>query len=252
MSTDAAAVKLRLAVVTLFPDMFQALHFGVIEQAFARGLIEMSFINPRDFTSRSSDRVDDRPFGGGPGMVMQVEPLYQAIMQAKQQLPQARVIHLSPCGRPVTHSAILSAYQNQSLILLSSRYEGVDERLVDLAVDEQWSVGDFVVSGGELPAMMCIDAMARMIPGVLGHPESAAQDSFAQGVLDCPHYTRPAEIYGMTVPEVLRQGNHQAIAKWRGHQALKRTWLRRPDLLAKVTLSEEQKSWLHKWQDEEK
>lgn len=240
---------MRIAIVTLFPDMFNALNYGITGRAQQKGLLQLRFWNPRDFvlaepTSAYKYRaVDDRPFGGGPGMVMKVEPLQAAIQSAKKEFAQARVIHLSPQGKLMTQMNI-SEIINKEIILVTSRYEGVDERLIELEIDEEWSIGDYVLTGGELPAMVMIDVMARLIPGVLGHQDSAKQDSFINGLLDCPHYTRPEEYKGKRVPKVLLEGNHQAIASWRLKQALGRTWLRRPDLLKKQALTSAQQQLL--------
>lgn len=222
---------LRIAVVTLFPEMFTAItQYGITQRAIDNGLIEMSFWNPRDFTEDKHGRVDDRPFGGGPGMVMSCQPLQAAIHAAKKELPHAKVVELSPQGKLLKQSVMEN--NTQDIILIAGRYEGIDERLITLEVDEQWSIGDYVISGGELAAMVIADAMIRLLPGALGDEGSAKHDSFgANGLLDCPHYTRPQTFQGLNVPEVLLSGDHKAIEEWRGQQSLERTRIRRPDLL---------------------
>ena len=227
---------MKIQALTLFPEMFAAIgEYGVTGRAAKQGIWSFCAINPRRFADNRLGYIDDRPFGGGPGMIMMAPPLQAAIDEAVANCSgnpaSRRVIYLSPQGAPLTHQKVseLAGYDN--LILLCGRYEGVDERLLQSSVDEEISVGDFVVSGGELPAMMLMDAVLRLIPGVLGDIESAAQDSFANGLLDCPHYTRPSEFCGMAAPEVLKSGNHAAIAEWRLEQALRRTLNRRPDLL---------------------
>jgi tRNA (guanine37-N1)-methyltransferase len=226
---------LSLGIVSLFPDMFAALNYGVIGRALDEKRLSLSHFNPRDFSTDPHLRVDDRPYGGGPGMVMCYQPAADAIQAAKAKHPDAHVIHLSPQGQPLTHSKAKKLAQRPSLVLLASRYEGVDQRLIDTHVDEELSVGDFVVSGGELPAMMLIDAIGRFLPGVLGDAESAEQDSFADGMLDHPHYTRPEVIGGSSVPPVLLSGNHAAIAQWRLEKRKKSTWQQRPDLLKRCS-----------------
>lgn len=225
-------------VVTLFPEMFKALtDFGVTGKAVQQQLLTVALQNPRDFATDVHKTVDDRPYGGGPGMVMKVAPLRDAINALRQQVNGARpkVIALSPQGQRVVQRDIQDLVRDQThVIFVAGRYEGIDERLYDLEVDAEWSIGDYVISGGELAAMVIIDAVARMIPGVLGHAASAPQDSFMDGLLDCPHYTRPDEIDGLKVPEVLLSGDHAQIAKWRREQQVARTALRRPDLLEKI------------------
>lgn len=225
---------MNIQALTLFPEMFAAItEHGVTGRALKQGLWQFSSINPRRFADNRLGYIDDRPFGGGPGMIMMAPPLAAAIEEAKSQTDSGscRVIYLSPQGAPLTHQKVLELSQYSHLILLCGRYEGIDERLLQSSVDEEISIGDFVVSGGELPAMMLMDAVLRLIPGVLGDSRSADQDSFANGLLDCPHYTRPLEFHGMTVPAVLRSGNHALIAEWRLEQALRRTLARRPELL---------------------
>jgi tRNA (guanine37-N1)-methyltransferase len=224
-------------VVTLFPEMFKALtEFGVTSRAIENKLLQVALQNPRDFTSDVHKTVDDRPYGGGPGMVMKVEPLRSSIAALRQQAGSTavKVIALSPQGLKIEQRDIQALVQEQThVIFVAGRYEGIDERLYALEVDAEWSIGDYVISGGELAAMVIIDAMARMIPGVLGHAASAHEDSFMDGLLDCPHYTRPEEIAGLKVPEVLLSGDHAQIAKWRMEQKIERTKIRRPDLLKK-------------------
>lgn len=238
-----------IGVVTLFPEMFQAISdFGVTGRAVKNGLINLETWNPRDYTTDKHRTVDDRPYGGGPGMLMKVQPLRDAIRAARQaavqQGDEVKVIYLSPQGRKLDQTGVKTLVENQSLVLVAGRYEGIDERLLETEIDEEWSIGDFVLSGGELPAMTLIDAVSRLVPGVLGHEDSAAEDSFEQGLLDCPHYTRPEVIDDMAVPDVLLGGNHEEIRRWRLKQQLGRTWQRRPDLLAGRSLENEQQSLL--------
>jgi tRNA (guanine37-N1)-methyltransferase len=226
--------------------MFAAVSdYGVTGRAVQNGLLKIQCCNPRDYTTDRHQTVDDRPYGGGPGMVMKTAPLEQAIQAAKASVaPGATVIYLSPQGRPLDQEGLLELAQRPSLVLLAGRYEGVDERLIEAEVDEEWSIGDYVLSGGELAAMVMIDGLSRLLPGVLGHRLSAEQDSFAEGLLDCPHYTRPEHYRGRAVPDVLLSGNHEVIRRWRLKQSLGRTWLRRRDLLQKVELSDEQNTLL--------
>lgn len=231
---------MRAGIVTLFPDMFVALsEFGVSSRAIRDGLAELSFWNPRDYSTDKHRTVDDRPYGGGPGMLMKTGPLEGAINAAKQELPGAKVIYLTPQGKPLEQSAINQLAQCDSLILLCGRYEGIDERVIETHVDEEYSLGDYVLSGGELAAMVCLDAIIRLQPGALGHEESAGQDSFMNGLLDCPHYTRPEEFAGKVVPPVLLSGDHEAIRKWRLKQSLGRTWQRRPELIERMSKAKE-------------
>jgi tRNA (guanine37-N1)-methyltransferase len=249
---------MRIDVVTLFPEMVEhAAAFGVTGRARERGLWQLGVWNPRDFADDAYRTIDDRPYGGGPGMVMMAEPLGKAIAAARSAQREAGVertmtIHLSPAGERVTHARIaeLAAAANAGYVLVASRYEGVDERLIETEVDVELSVGDFVVSGGELPALMLVDAISRQLPGALNDAASAEQDSFAAGLLDCPHYTRPEVLAGRRVPEVLLSGNHAAIARWRREQALRRTWLRRPDLLQGRSLTKEEQNWLASFERE--
>ena len=241
-----------IQAVTLFGEMFRSItDYGVTGRALQRGLWHFNSINPRQFADNKLGYIDDRPFGGGPGMIMMAEPLQLAIDAAKAQ-HNGKVVYLSPQGSPLTHQKAAELAKLDSLILVCGRYEGIDDRLLSSAIDEEISIGDFVVSGGELPAMMLMDAVLRLIPGVLGDADSAGQDSFANGLLDCPHYTRPIEFRGMTVPAVLRSGNHALIAEWRLEQALRRTLQRRPDLLAGRALTPEESRLLQKIQQEER
>lgn len=228
---------MRISVVTIFPEMLEAVTgFGITRRAVESGLLEVNAVNPRDFTEDRHRTVDDRPFGGGPGMVMKVAPLQAAIQAARQAVGNAKVIYLSPQGRRLDQAAVEELAREQALVLVAGRYEGIDERLIETEVDEQYSIGDYVLSGGELPAMVLLDAVARRLPGVLGDESSAEQDSFTgdyENLLDCPHYTRPEVFEGEAVPEVLLSGHHADIARWRRKQSLGRTWQRRPDLLAR-------------------
>lgn len=224
---------MRFDVITLFPDFVRTVaEYGVGGRARDAGLIELATWNPRDYATDRHRTVDDRPYGGGPGMVMKVEPLRASIRAARAARDDdAPVIYLSPQGRPLDQGVVAELAGEPRLILLCGRYEGVDERVIEADVDDELSVGDYVVSGGELPAMVVLDAVSRLVPGVLGHDQSAAQDSFMGGLLDCPHYTRPEVVDERRVPEVLLGGDHGAVDRWRYKQALGRTWLRRPDLL---------------------
>lgn len=224
---------LEIGVITLFPEIFQALNYGIVGRALLKGIARVTCFNLRDWGLGIHHQVDDKPYGGGPGMVMMYEPLAEAIRCAKMQLPDCKVIYLSPQGRVFRQDLFntIAANQHTSLLLIAGRYEGIDERIIDAFVDEEWSLGDFVLSGGEFAALACIDAMIRLLPGSLGQSESAAQDSFMDGMLDYPHYSRPAEIEGRSVPRVLLSGDHEAIRSWRHQQALNKTKLKRPDLL---------------------
>ncbi len=224
---------MRFDVLTLFPALVeQVVSCGVTGRAADKGLIRLETWNPRDYATDAHRSVDDRPYGGGPGMVMRYQPLADCLAAAWQadETP-GKVIYLSPRGRRLDQQAVNRLAEDSRLILVSGRYEGIDERFVERHVDEEWSVGDYVLSGGELPAMTLIDAVTRQLPGALGHEDSARQDSFMEGLLDCPHYTRPEVIEGRAVPEVLLSGNHAEIARWRHEQALAATRERRPDLL---------------------
>jgi len=235
-----------IGIITLFPEMFKAItEFGVTGRAVKHNLLQVRCYNPRDFTHDKHKTVDDRPYGGGPGMLMMVQPLRDAIHSAKADAGDGvKVIYLSPQGRKLEQAGVKELSLNSKMILVCGRYEGIDERLIQSEIDEEWSVGDYVLTGGELPAMTLIDAVARFIPGVLGKQESAQEDSFADGLLDCPHYTRPEVLDGLTVPPVLMSGNHAEIRKWRLKQSLERTWLRRPELLESLALTDEQRKLL--------
>ena len=243
-------------VITLFPDMFLALTaHGITERAVTQSLIQLETWNPRDFTQDNYRRVDERPYGGGPGMVMLIEPLVKALTAAKQRAAELgikpRVVYLSPQGRTFNEAATQYLGQHQGLIFVCGRYEGIDERFIQRYVDEEWSIGDYVLSGGELAAMVMIDAISRRVEGVLGDCQSAQQDSFVSGLLDCPHYTRPENYNGDTVPEVLLSGNHAKIQAWCWQQSVKRTLERRPDLLASAPLNATQRRLLAQLQQEQ-
>ena len=245
-------------VVTLFPEMFEAVtESGVTGRARERKLFEVVLWNPRNFAVNSYRTVDDRPYGGGPGMVMMAEPLEKALNAARQRqkssgvnVNQTKVVYLSPQGRPLNHRLVMELAGLQGLVLLAGRYEGVDERLIARAVDDEISIGDYVLSGGELAAMVVMDAVVRQLPGVLGDAESASQDSFVNGLLDCQHYTRPEVYEGEAVPQVLLSGNHAEIARWRLKQALGRTWQRRPDLLGQRAPSTDERTLLEEFRKE--
>jgi tRNA (guanine37-N1)-methyltransferase len=239
-------------VITLFPEIFNAVTAsGITRRALERKLWDLRCWNPRDFTEDNHRTVDDRPYGGGPGMVMLAEPLEKAIAAAKAERGgNAKVIYFSPQGKPLTHQRVLDLAGKDGAILLCGRYEGVDERLIERCVDEEISLGDFVVSGGEIPALALIDACVRQLPGALNDADSAVEDSFVAGLLDCAHYTRPEVYEDMTVPDVLLSGNHEKIRRWRLKQALGRTWLRRPELLAGRLLSKEEAKLLEEFRQE--
>jgi tRNA (guanine37-N1)-methyltransferase len=231
---------MRFDVVTLFPAMVESVtEYGVLRRAAERDLMTLRTWNPRDYTRDVHRTVDDRPYGGGPGMVMMIEPLRQAIKDARAANPGARVVYMSPQGRVLNQDTVREFAECDGLILVSGRYEGIDERLIEMEVDEEWSIGDYVLSGGELAAMVVVDSVTRLLPGVLGDEDSAQQDSFMGGLLDCPHYTRPEDYEGRKVPPVLLGGHHGEIAKWRRQQSLIRTFQKRPDLLQQVELNEE-------------
>ncbi|KMT65349.1 tRNA (guanosine(37)-N1)-methyltransferase TrmD [Catenovulum maritimum] len=238
-----------VGVISLFPEMFDAItNHGVTGRAIKKGMIEFHRWNPRDFTYDKHRTVDDRPYGGGPGMLMMVQPLKDAIAAAKEQAGDGvKTIYLSPQGRKLDQAGAAELVNNPKLLLIAGRYEGIDERLIESEVDEEWSIGDYVLSGGELPAMTLIDSVSRLIPGVLGHELSAEQDSFNNGLLDCPHYTRPETLDDQQVPSVLLSGDHKKIERWRLKQALGRTWLRRPDLLNNLALTDEQVELLNEF-----
>jgi tRNA (guanine37-N1)-methyltransferase len=245
---------LQIEVITLFPEMVDTVtEYGITSRAVKRGLLKVNTWNPRDYTSDNHRKVDDRPYGGGPGMVMMAEPLSAAITDARGEFDPGDtpyVIHLSPQGRKLDQQGVMELVQRQHLILIAGRYEGIDERVIDKEVDEEWSIGDYVLSGGELPAMVLIDVLTRTLPGALGHEDSASEDSFFNGLLDYPHYTRPEKIDSQQVPDVLLSGNHEDIRRWRLQQALGRTWLRRPDLLESLQLDDEQQSLLESFKKE--
>ena len=247
---------LQFDVVTLFPPMFDAVaEAGVIGRAREKGIYQLVAWNPRDFAHNAYRTVDDRPYGGGPGMVMMAEPLSKAVAAARQRQKSAgvknpRVIHLSPQGRLLNHPLVMELTAEQGLVLLAGRYEGVDERAIAHEADDEISIGDYVLSGGELAAMVLIDCIVRQLPGVLGDAESASQDSFVNGLLDCPHYTRPEVFDGQAVPPVLLSGNHAEISRWRLKQALGRTWQRRPDMLQRRVLSDDERKLLEEFKQE--
>jgi tRNA (guanine37-N1)-methyltransferase len=237
---------MQIALVSLFPEMFAAVsEYGITGRAVSEGAVTLSYSNPRDYTEDRHRTVDDRPYGGGPGMLMKIDPLRQAIAAAREQVGEsAKVIYLSPQGQRFDHGSAVAMAKEQALILVAGRYEGVDERLIEAEVDEELSIGDYVLSGGELAAMVVIDAVTRQLPGVLGHELSAQEDSHVDGLLDCPHYTRPEDYRGKRVPEVLLSGNHEEIRRWRLKQALGRTYERRPDLLQGRAMTPEEEELL--------
>jgi tRNA (guanine37-N1)-methyltransferase len=242
---------MRFDVLTLFPEMvISAASYGITGRAQERGIVELSAWNPRDYTHDKHRTVDDRPYGGGPGMVMKYQPLHDALTAAKQagvgsaKTGTAKAVYLSPQGKPITQALLAEACELSQLILVAGRYEGVDERFVDLDCDEEWSIGDYVISGGELAALVIIDAITRLLPGALGDEDSAQQDSHVDGLLDYPHFTRPEQVEGVAVPDVLLSGNHADIDRWRTKQAVGRTWQKRPDLLDRKVLTAEQEKLL--------
>ena len=243
---------MRIQVITLFPEEFRPLvSLGVTGRAIADGKVRIEVLNPREFAQDRHRTVDDRPYGGGPGMVMAVEPLRSTIRKARQRAgTETKVSLFSPQGRPLDQNAIGELAQRQELILVCGRYEGIDERLIELEIDEEWSIGDYVLSGGELAAAVLTDAVTRLQPGVLGDELSAEQDSFTDGLLDCQHYTRPEEVEGLAVPPVLLSGDHGAIERWRKKQSLGRTWLRRPELLQELELDRESQTLLAEFKAE--
>jgi tRNA (guanine37-N1)-methyltransferase len=244
---------LHFDVVTIFPEMFEAVtRHGITRRALEEGLFDFRAWNPRDRVDDPHRTVDDRPYGGGPGMVMMIQPLRDAIAAARAAGNPGPVIYLSPQGRKVDQALVRSHSATPQMILLAGRYEGVDERFIELEVDEEWSIGDFVISGGELAAMVVVDAITRLLPGVLGHENSAQEDSFSAGLLDCPHYTRPEQYEDRRVPAVLLSGNHREIARWRRKQALGRTAQRRPDLIAAMELSKDDNVLLAEYVAEQK
>ena len=243
---------LRIGVVTLFPEMFGAVtDYGVTGRAMERGLVVLNLENPRCYATDKHAQVDDRPYGGGPGMVMMVEPTRSAIRAARQQIgPEARTVYLSPQGQRLEQQRLREFAGSPGFVLVCGRYEGLDERLIATEVDEEWSIGDYVLSGGELAAMVLVDGVVRLLPGALGHEDSAREDSFTDGLLDCAHYTRPETVDDLRVPEVLLSGDHGAIRRWRLKQSLGRTWLRRPDLLRERELNDEQLGLLEEFRRE--
>ncbi len=247
---------LQFDVVTLFPEMFDAVtELGVTGRARERGLYQFVAWNPRDFAVNAHRTVDDRPYGGGPGMVMMAEPAGKALQAARRRqisagVVQPRLVHLTPQGKPLNHVAVAELAREAGIVLLAGRYEGVDERVLEQMSIEEISIGDYVLSGGELAAMVVMDCIVRQLPGALGDAESASQDSFVDGLLDCPHYTRPEVYEGAAVPAVLLSGNHAAIARWRLKQALGRTWLRRPDLIERRKLTAEEQALLDEYRQE--
>lgn len=243
---------LQLGVISLMPEIMHGLNFGITGRALTEKIVTINCWNPRDWAKPPHRQVDDKPYGGGPGMVMMFEPLQAAITTAHQNLPKnCKTIYLSPQGKSIRQADLSQiAANNQSLLFIAGRYEGIDERIIANYVDEEWSLGDFVLSGGELAAMVYIDAIVRLLPGSLGHQASAQQDSFMNGLLDYPHYTRPAEVAGARVPEVLLKGNHQEIERWRRKQSLGKTWLKRPDLLTSLALNQADKQLLAEFRDE--
>ncbi len=244
---------MRFDVVSLFPEMVcGAASYGVTGRAIEQGIVALNLWNPRDYTQDKHRTVDDRPYGGGPGMVMKFQPLLDAVNAAKQQQAGglSKVVYLSPQGKPITQQLMQEASQHRQLILVAGRYEGIDERFIGQICDEEWSLGDYVISGGELAALIVIDAVSRLLPGVLGDEDSAKQDSHVNGLLDCPHYTRPEQSDLGDVPDVLLSGNHAEIKRWRMKQSLGRTWLKRPDLLEKQELSAEQQALLNEFRTE--
>jgi tRNA (guanine37-N1)-methyltransferase len=245
-------LEMRIDVVTIFPEMFTAIsNFGVTARAIQSGLVELGTWNPRDYARDKHRNVDDRPYGGGPGMVLMAEPLERAIEAARQDhTGDAKVMYLSPQGRRLDHGGVRELSSRSGMVLVCGRYEGVDERVLTRVIDEEWSIGDYVLSGGEIAAMTVIDAVTRQLPGALGDEDSAEQDSFANGLLDYGHYTRPEVFEGIAVPEILLSGNHDKIRRWRLKQSLGRTWLRRPDLLKKLSLTPEQKQLLEEFQSD--
>lgn len=238
-------------VIALFPEILQAMHYGITGRGLKNGLLSLNTWNPRDFSEDKHHSVDDKPYGGGPGMVMMAQPLSLAVDAAKKAAPKPpRVIYLSPQGAQFTQAVAEKMATQKSLILVAGRYEGVDERFLQSDIDEEWSIGDYVLSGGELAAMVVIDTISRLIPGVVKEEESVTQDSLSCGLLKYPQYTRPEEFKGKKVPEVLRSGNHRAIAEWRLKQALGKTWLKRADLFNKIALSDTEKRLLQEFKDE--
>ena len=237
---------MKIGLITLFPEMFDALlEYGISSRAVKNGLFEVKCFNPRAYAVDYHNTVDDRPYGGGPGMVLMAEPLRKSIKEARNWIgAKTKVIYLSPQGQVLTQKGVQLLSSESSLIFISGRYEGVDERVIDLEVDEEWSIGDYVLSGGELPTMVVMDTIIRQLPGALGDQLSAKQDSFSEGLLDYPHYTRPETYEGLKVPDILLSGNHENIRQWRLKESLKRTLYRRPELLSGLSLNKEQEEML--------
>jgi tRNA (guanine37-N1)-methyltransferase len=235
---------MKIYVITLFPDMLDSLKSGLLGKAIDQGIISIQTINPRDFSTDKHSAVDDAPYGGGPGMLMQAEPLHQAVEQAKKYLPKAKVVYLSPQGQLFNQKAAIHMAEQEEIILICGRYEGVDQRFIDLDVDEEWSIGDYVLSGGEFAAMVMIDAVSRLVPGVIGDQASITEDSLYNGLLKYPQYTRPELYKNRSVPPVLLSGHHKNIEEWKKKQSLGTTWLKRPDLLAKIALPEKEQAYL--------
>jgi tRNA (guanine37-N1)-methyltransferase len=228
-------------VITLFPQLFDSLRVGITGRALQEQRIELALWNPRDFTHDKHQTVDDHPYGGGPGMLMKVEPLTAAIQAAKQTAPDPiTVIYVSPQGKPFSQAAAVNFLSKKSLLFIAGRYEGIDERIIKQEIDEEWSIGDYILTGGELPAMVMIDAITRLIPGALGDEDSALEDSLTSGLLKYPQYTRPEIFLDHAIPSILMSGHHRLIEEWRLQQSLGKTWLRRPDLLAKKTLNKKE------------
>jgi len=253
VTSDTKKSPFWIGLVSLFPEMFRSLtDFGVTSRAIQQGLVTTCCTNPRDFTTDRHRTVDDRPYGGGPGMLMMVKPLVEAINASKKLAAekglQPKVIYMSPQGQPLNQNMVLNLAKEPGLILLCGRYEGIDERLMKHHIDAEISIGDYVLSGGELPAMVLMDSLIRQIPGVLGHQQSAQQDSFSEGLLDCPHYTRPEVFDGERVPSILLSGNHEKIARWRLKQSLGRTLERRPELIKQRSLSKKEQQLLDEYQ----
>lgn len=246
---------MQIGIVTLFPEMFSAISdYGISSRAVRSGLVKLDYYNPRDFTTDKHRTVDDKPFGGGPGMLMKTEPLCKAIQAAKDAGKSAvsggsdsKVIYLSPQGRKIDQQAVIELAKRDSMVMICGRYQGIDNRVLEQEVDEEWSLGDFVISGGEIAAMALIDSIIRFQPGALGDEGSAQQDSFATGLLHSPEYTRPQSFAGQDVPKVLLSGDHEAIRKWRLQQSLGMTWLKRPDLLDVIELDTEQQNLLEEF-----
>ena len=238
-----------MGIVTLFPEMFEAVTaYGISSRAIREGILDLEFWNPRDFTTDRHQTVDDKPYGGGPGMLMKVEPLGDAIAAARQAGgTDCKVIYLSPQGRTVDQQVMQELAGRERLIMVAGRYEGIDERLMETVIDEEYSIGDYVLSGGELAAMVMLDGITRLLPGAVGDPESVRRDSFNEGLLDYPQYTRPESIDGLAVPQVLLSGNHQEIERWRLKQALGRTLVKRPDLLVGRELTETERQLLDEY-----